>query len=245
MKIEGRSGIRLDPQAATRKLKTVAEGLSGLRLLRIYWYHGSNSGPTRQHITLAEQPHVKIRLGYVNKAGEQKGVDSLIVTDMITLARNRAMVECVLLSGDEDLRVGVQLAQEYGVRVHLLGIKPARGSQSMSLLQEADLAHEWARFDIEHFLHKVPDEEPEQALDSLEQVAKLVADSIPANEVADIVRYISETGYRPREIDGSLLAKARESMGFDLSYSQRLEIRNLFSTALEERQRELQTRHTS
>lgn len=137
------------------------------------------------------------------------------------------------------------MAQEYGVRVHLLGIKPARGSQSMFLLQEADLTHEWARSDIEDFLYKVPDEEPEQALNSPEQVANLVADSIPANEVADIVRYISETGYRPREIDGSLLAKARESMGFDLSYSQRLEIRNLFSTALEERQRELQTRHTS
>lgn len=100
MKIKGRSGIRLDPKAATRKLKTVAKGLSGLRLLRIYWYHGSNSGPTRQYMTLAELPNVKIRLGYVNQAGQQKGVDSLIVADMITLARNGAMVECVLLSGD-------------------------------------------------------------------------------------------------------------------------------------------------
>ena len=123
--------IVLDHRAVIAKLKTFAESQANLALLRIYWYDGTAQGPTSQHITLAEQAGVKIRLGFVNSVGQQKGVDSLIVTDMITLARNRAVAECVLLSGDEDLRVGVQLAQEYGVRVHLLGIKPARGSQSL------------------------------------------------------------------------------------------------------------------
>ena len=47
---------------------------------------------------------MKVRLGFVNSLGQQKGVDSLIVTDMLTLARNRAVAECVLLSGDEDLK---------------------------------------------------------------------------------------------------------------------------------------------
>ena len=51
----------------------------------------------------------------MNSSGPAKGVDSLIVTDMITLARNGAMSDAVLLSGDEDLRVGVQQAQEFGV----------------------------------------------------------------------------------------------------------------------------------
>lgn len=83
-------------------------------------------------------------------------MDSLIVTDMITLARNRAMASCVLLSGDEDIRVGVQQAQEYGVRVHILGIKPARGSQSLSLLREADTSHEWAADDLKSFLKCEP-----------------------------------------------------------------------------------------
>ena len=54
--------------------------------------------------TLARLTDVKVRLGLVNSYGQQKGVDSLIVTDMLTLARNRAMAHCVLLSGDEDLR---------------------------------------------------------------------------------------------------------------------------------------------
>jgi uncharacterized LabA/DUF88 family protein len=91
-----------------------------------------------QHLTPAHLQDVKVRLGFVNSVGEQKGVDSPIVTDMIALARNRAISDAVLVSGDEDLRVGVQQAQEFGVRVHLIGIKPSRGSQSLFLLQEAD-----------------------------------------------------------------------------------------------------------
>jgi hypothetical protein len=76
---------------------------------------------------------------------------------MITLARNHAMSEALLLSGDEDLRVGVQQAQEFGVRVHLLGIRPGRGSQSLFLLQEADSAHEWSPEDLAPFLSCKPE----------------------------------------------------------------------------------------
>jgi len=73
----------------------------------------------------------------------QKGVDSLIVTDLIELARNHAITDAVILSGDEDIRIGVQIAQSFGVRVHLVGIVPSRGSQSMNLLQESDTTTEW------------------------------------------------------------------------------------------------------
>lgn len=88
----------------------------------------------------------------MNRFGEQKGVDSLIVTDMIELARNRAMADAILFSGDEDLRVGVQQAQEFGIRVHLLGIEPSRKNQSAYLIQETDSVHEWRREEIEKFL---------------------------------------------------------------------------------------------
>ena len=52
------------------------------------------------------------------------------------------MSDALVVSGDEDVRVGVQVAQSYGVRVHLLGIVPARGSQSKQLLQESDTTAE-------------------------------------------------------------------------------------------------------
>lgn len=118
-------------------------------------YDGTSTGPTAQHLTLGHLDNVK-GLGFVNSVGEQKGVDSLIVTDMIALARNRSITNAVLVSGDEDLRVGVQQAQEFGVRVHLVGIKSSRGSQSLFLLQEADTTHEWAEADVSAFLSCKP-----------------------------------------------------------------------------------------
>ncbi|MGQ0655318.1 MAG: NYN domain-containing protein [Betaproteobacteria bacterium] len=147
-----RSEIGFDHEKAIAAFAEFATKASGLPLLRVYWYDGTSTGPSSQHITLAFLPGVKVRLGFVNSVGEQKGVDSLIVTDMITLARNRAMAEVVLLSGDEDLRVGVQQAQEYGVRVHLLGISPCRGNQSLFLLQEADVTYEWGKSELQPFL---------------------------------------------------------------------------------------------
>ena len=76
-------------------------------LLRVYSYDGTDSGPTTQQRVLAECAEAKLRLGFVRKDEQnriqQKGVDSLLVTDMITLARNRAVAACVLVSGDADL----------------------------------------------------------------------------------------------------------------------------------------------
>jgi hypothetical protein len=61
---------------------------------------------------------------------------------LVELARNRAVGDVVLVSGDEDVRIGVQLAQSFGVRVHLIGIKPCGGNQSVELRQEADTCTE-------------------------------------------------------------------------------------------------------
>lgn len=147
-----RSGLDFDHNKAISAISELSQKVTGLPLLRIYWYDGTSTGPTAQHLSLAHMSGVKVRLGFVNTSGEQKGVDSLIVTDMINLARNRAMSDAVLLSGDEDLRVGVQQAQEFGVRIHLLGVRPSRGGQSLFLLQEADTTIEWGPDDLSPFL---------------------------------------------------------------------------------------------
>ena len=147
-----RGELSLDIPAVVTHLKDFATTATGLPLLRIYWYDGTGSGPSAQHVALAFHHDVKVRLGIVNSAGQQKGVDSLLVTDMINLARNGSMCDAVLLSGDEDIRVGVQQAQDHGVRVHLLGIAPARSNQSDLLLQEADQRFEWDEDDVSTFL---------------------------------------------------------------------------------------------
>jgi uncharacterized LabA/DUF88 family protein len=121
--------------------------------LRTYWYDGAFQGRiSGQQSMLAETDGIKLRLGFINFAGEQKGVDALIVTDLIELARNRAIDDALVLSGDEDIMVGVLVAQSFGVRVHLLGIEPARGSQSQQLRMEADSTTEWKRADLASFM---------------------------------------------------------------------------------------------
>ena len=238
----------LDHNALTAKLETFAEAAPRLPFLRIHWFDGTSQGPTPQHITLAGLANVKVRLGFVNSQGQQKGVDSLIVTDMITLARNRAMAGCVLLSGDEDLRVGVHQAQEYGARVHLPGIKAARGSQSLFLLQEADVTHEWEASDLGSFLRCNPHPRSgppspgaavtpghQEVPDRLEEVARQVAENAAKTEIAALVESIRKTNLRPRQVDAKLLGMSRSVIGNDLDSSQKSKVRAAFLSALEAR----------
>lgn len=138
--------VRLSETQILERLGGTARAVApDARLLRVYWYDGllRSNRPSTEQYAIGQSPDAKLRLGLVNSSGQQKGVDSLIVTDLIELARNRAISDALILSGDEDIKIGVQVAQTFGVRVHLLGIKPATGSQSDSLLMEADTCHEW------------------------------------------------------------------------------------------------------
>lgn len=215
-----RADLRLNVAEVVDALKQFSEQTCGVPLLRIYWYDGARRGlPSTEQASLAVQNNLKLRLGVVGFDGKQKGVDSLIVTDMITLARNGAMTHCVLLSGDEDLRVGVQQAQEFGVRVDLLGIadpENASTAQSELLRREADSTNEWTAHDIDALLHRseTPTYDADQTSDPLLSVAERVAREVPDSEVQRIVHSFdaSQTegrpGYLDRQWNGELLRRA-------------------------------------
>ncbi|MDR2788866.1 MAG: NYN domain-containing protein [Candidatus Accumulibacter sp.] len=116
-----------------------AAAADNLQLLRIYWYDAM-PGPrlSLDQTGLAMLRGVKLRLGALSNAGEQKGVDSLIVTDLIDLARNRAIADAVVVAGDEDLRIAFQVAQSFGVRVHILAVGDPSKNVSKALQMEAD-----------------------------------------------------------------------------------------------------------
>jgi len=136
-----RAGLACSHQSIVTALVDYATTHSGEQLLRVYWYDGArDANPTSEHNIIGAIDHVKVRLGRLTQRG-QKGVDSRIVRDIMTLARNRAISTAYLLSGDDDLREGVADAQEGGVRVVLLGISPTttKGrNQSQGLIREAD-----------------------------------------------------------------------------------------------------------
>lgn len=232
-----RGALSLDHNAVVKALTDFACTVSGLPLLRIYWYDGTSGAPSSQHLTLAYCNHVKIRLGFVNASGEQKGVDSLIITDMIALARNRAMADAILLSGDEDLRVGVQQAQEWGVRVHLLGVDTGTHNQSALLKQEADATYTWGKADIEKFLQPAvmqpiriapSGQTGHTTMNALESVARAVVATLDESDVAAIAALAAPARTVPRNIDRQLLSAARQALQSMLEPAHKKEVRRHF-----------------
>lgn len=215
-----RSALKLDCDAVLELLKQLVTEVTGLPILRVYWYDGTANGPTPQHKELGYKPSVKLRLGFVNQQGQQKGVDSLIVTDMINLARNRAMSDVLLMTGDDDIRVGVQQAQEFGVRVHLLGISPARGNQSGYLVQEADSLRELDLAEVQSFLTRsvqaseapAPSSDGSiEALARLAEIARHVAETLSAEDLAAVKNEKALTV--PKFVDRLLLKECTNELG--------------------------------
>lgn len=118
---------------------------SGLPLLRTYWYDAAHGAiPTFEQTLISHLPDVKLRLGHLqNIHGKtiQKGVDTYVVADLMTLAQERSIATAVLVTGDEDIRLAVTAAQGLGVRVILIGIAGRTSNeftQAAKLVSEAD-----------------------------------------------------------------------------------------------------------
>jgi uncharacterized LabA/DUF88 family protein len=146
-----RNALRLDHDKIVKLLGELTLTLTGLPLLRIYWYDGSTAAPNAAQSALAYRPNVKLRLGQVTPEG-QAGVDALLVADLVTLAQNRAVADALVLTGDDDVREGVEQAQAFGVRVQLIGIAPARQNQAGALVQAADGVRELSEHEVRDFL---------------------------------------------------------------------------------------------
>ena len=196
------------------------------------------SGLTTEQQLLAAAPNLKLRLGVVNGHGEQKGVDARIVTDLTELSRIRAICDAVLVGGDEDLRIGVELAQSHGVRVHLLSVENSRVSEL--LRHEADTTAVLGESSIKSFLHLREDGTPAGQIASptfcpapaptpaavsptaedLTNITLAVRDyltAISADDGRDLKAALGTSRKVPSEHDGKLLACARTSLGRPLS----------------------------
>lgn len=236
-----RSSLQLDLDAALDALRHAVEASSpSSSLLRIYWYDGMpRTGPTAEQQALADANDVKLRLGVIAYTGRQKGVDSLIVTDLIELARNHAISDAVLVSGDEDVRIGVQIAQTYGVRVHLLGIQPSsdnQGNQSRLLRQESDTSTEWRQSDIESFLavrhaqgafRDQTNQRADETPNATQRLDSVAVDFIRARSPVDLEALSALDVHKaiPAELDRMLLREAADVLGRYLDSPERYHLR--------------------
>ena len=242
-----RGELRLANADFAQYLAQVAETIGGCPLLRIYWYDGTNSGPTAAHLAMAYLDNVKLRLGFVNQSGEQKGVDGLIFSDLTNLARNRAISDALLLAGDEDLRVGVQQAQEHGIRVHLLGVEPKdpSGNQSAALQREADTRRQLDAAALGQFLFRreyagTPVAEAEAAAMDADVAHNLARMQELANEYAatldttqrEMILALPERTPLPHELDRELLLRASELLGRKLEEAEKRTLRSALRVAV-------------
>ena len=120
-----RRGVEVDHADLIRGLIDRAEEDCGLPLLRVNWYDsGARPGGMPDFIqdSIGLLPRVKLRLGRLSHAGEQKGVDLRIGLDLATHGRNRVVDVIYLVSGDDDLTEAVEEAQGHGVQVILLAV---------------------------------------------------------------------------------------------------------------------------
>ena len=120
-----RGGVVVDYQRLIEGLVTQVECDSDLPLLRLNWYdsaagRGGVADQRQQQIGML--PGVKLRLGRLNPLGEQKGVDIRIGLDLVAQARNQAVDQMYLVTGDDDLTEAVEEAQTQGVQVILMTV---------------------------------------------------------------------------------------------------------------------------
>lgn len=166
-----------------------------LPLLRIYWYDAPpGARPSLEQSTLAVQKGIKLRFGALNSAGEQKGVDSLIVTDLIDLARNRAITDAVVVSGDEDLQIAFQIAQSFGVRVHILAAgDPAKNVHHLLQMEADSLSALDASWFLKHLDLAVPAQKPLAAstTTSIPKTSNTVADATLESAAETVINEIA------------------------------------------------------
>jgi uncharacterized LabA/DUF88 family protein len=128
----------------------------GERLLQTYYYNGypydasKDSNPDPNHLVTYEKrakffrgleglPKFTCRYGHTvfrNGTFMQKGVDSLISVDMLTLAARQTIDSIKLLSGDKDLIHAVRAVREFGIIVDLFTF--SKGTFANDLKGECD-----------------------------------------------------------------------------------------------------------
>lgn len=243
-KAQDRKQITLKIPEVVALLASKSLSLSKLPLLRIYWYDGAlPQGLTTTQWLLASADNVKLRLGVVNVHGEQKGVDAKIVTDLSELARNGAICDAVLVGGDEDLRLGVELAQDRGVRVHLLTVEGSTVSRALKC--EADTTSIITVAELGTFLTVAPIPATPPTVAAATSTPSLTAASVDypkivteylsavaAPDQTSLKTAIQSGGTIPREHDGIILARARESIGRNLTSQEKKDLRHEFKKQL-------------
>lgn len=230
-------------------LREVERQFPGIPLLRVYWYDalGKDNSPSWHHKIISRLDDFKMRYGTINSFGHQKGVDGLLLADLLALAQNKAINSALLISGDADLAPGVNAAQTLGLRIHRLEMSGSDASSPV-LCEEVDRNVIWAAEEIKNFISAPPpraeickdNDNAEQDLEVqpacshldgiFEKIAKEFVEGLDAQEREDVGKNLSI----PYEIDKRLLYQGKTALGARLDEEEKKVLRSLVQQMLRE-----------
>src|SRR5215831_14495772 len=156
-----RDSVSWDYAGLVKLLTGLSRDRTGLPVLRCYWYEATVEGRrSSEHDALADLPGVKLRLGRM-RPGRREGVEAEMHRDLITLARNHAVSDAVIVSAEEDLAEVVAEVQDFGLRVLIVHIT-ADGTWTVSrpLRQECDDIVEISGAHLRPFVDLIAGAEP-------------------------------------------------------------------------------------
>jgi hypothetical protein len=157
-----RDSVSWDYTGLLKLLGGLSRDRTGLPLLRCYWYDTPADGNrAAEHDSLADVPGVKLRLSKA-RPNRKEGVEAEIRKDLTVLARNRAISDAIIVSGEEDLAPVIAEVQDLGIRTVLLHIS-ADGDWAVSraLRQECDDIIDVAAGHLRPYVDLIPGAEPE------------------------------------------------------------------------------------
>jgi uncharacterized LabA/DUF88 family protein len=245
---KSRRSVEIDPTAMRKAfIDEVSKQFPSSELLRIYWYDSPAAEERPQeHAPIAALDDFKLRVGLRNGLGRQKGVDGLLMADLMGLAANKAIDSALIVSGDADMQPAIGVAQTMGLRVHLLLL----GNEhfvSSHLLAEADKKTQWNNEAIAAFATpgkaRKPDERQRDAGDDplpraapawndewIARAEDICRKLIIENDGETVVELAGRIdGYSiPSDIDRLLLGTAKRAFGRLLDPLERNDLRTFF-----------------
>ncbi|MCB4208491.1 NYN domain-containing protein [Arthrobacter sp. UM1] len=163
-------------QQMKQEIDELQQGQSpGAELLRVQWY---DSPPEEfEGKRIAEEAFLaidgisrtKTRIGRTS-FGNQKGVDVKLALDIVNLSMRGLVTDLYLVSGDDDLTEAVELAQDYGVRVHLYNV---------GALEDAPVKAKFGLYSTATNLARRADERHTISADLIKRAASIAPRALP------------------------------------------------------------------
>lgn len=203
-----RKNLEINISAFFNFIKSFCQKEFDSELFRVHWYDGViPTGLSVEQQKIATTPNILFRKGFINEKGEQKCIDTKIVADMLDFAYLKTTDEILLVGADTDLLIGVEKAQQLGLKVHLLTLSNICVSQKLK--EHVDSVHSIEEEYTNQFIKFIELPIDNINLEECEDVATAYIDTLEADHLFALKAEIISSNKIPKNDDIALLKMGR------------------------------------